>query len=142
MDADNPVVKLCVAGMQAEAAGKLEQAAALFQQAWQACTNDYEACIAAHYLARHQSTPADTLRWNQEALDRARLCDDEQVQDFLPSLYLNIGYSYELLSIREQALRFYELAAEAADSLGDGRYAETVRDGTARGIQRAKAMKA
>ena len=71
MDADNAVVKLCAAGMEAEGEGRFDEAKALFWQAWGISQDDFEACIAAHYVARHQDRPEDTLRWNQEALRRA-----------------------------------------------------------------------
>jgi hypothetical protein len=71
MDPDNPVIKLCVAGTRAEFEGRLDDARRLYLQAWEAARDDYDACIAAHYVARHQASPRDTLRWNQEALLRA-----------------------------------------------------------------------
>ncbi len=54
MDPDNAIMKLCVEGMQAERDGKPGDAARLFGQAWEESTNDFEACVAAHYVARHQ----------------------------------------------------------------------------------------
>lgn len=62
--------------MRAEAEGKLEVARARFTEAWDSQTNDVEACIAAHYLARHQGDPRATLRWNEEALRRADTASD------------------------------------------------------------------
>lgn len=55
-DPENVVVRLCAQGMQAEAEGRDAQARDLFLQAWEAAEDDYDACIAAHYLARHQPT--------------------------------------------------------------------------------------
>ncbi len=60
-------------------------------QAWEAPTDDYEACVAAHYEARHQEGPQDALHWNQEALARAEVVGDDRVRSFYPSLYLNMG---------------------------------------------------
>lgn len=142
MDPNNPVVKLCAEGMQAESEGKNEAALRLFTQAWEASGDDYEACIAAHYLARQQTTPQDVLRWNQEALRRAELVGDERIEAFYPSLYLNMGYSYEVLGDRRQAIRYYRLAATSLDALPAGPYGDLVRDGVARGLQRANAMPA
>ena len=82
MDADNPVVKLCVEGIQAEAENRLDDARALFTQAWDSHTDNFEACIAAHYPARHQESPQEMLFWNQEALNRAEAVPDERVQGF------------------------------------------------------------
>jgi hypothetical protein len=58
MDPNNPVVRLCAAGMAAEGEGRPADAKALFEQAWAESRDDFEACIAAHYVARHQATAA------------------------------------------------------------------------------------
>lgn len=131
MDPDNPVVKLCVEGMKAEGAGRYDDARALFAQAWDARRDDWEACIAAHYLARHQSTPEDTLRWNEEAVDRAAAVADERVHSFYPSLYLNLGHSHEQLGNLAEARRWYALAAAKAEGLPEDRYGGVVRQGIA-----------
>ncbi len=111
MDVNNPVVKLCIAGTQAEYKGRPADARALYQKAWETASDDYEACIAAHYVARFQPSPEDTLRWNQEALDRANAVEPQRVKDFYPSLYLNMGHSYEVLGNQAEAQRYYDLAA-------------------------------
>jgi len=84
----------------------------LYKQAWEAAKDDYEACIAAHYVARHQESPEETLRWNQEALVRADAVGDDRVRSFYPSLYLNMGQSHEALRHMAEARWYYELAAE------------------------------
>lgn len=112
MDTNNPIIKLCIAGTQAEFDGKMEAACKLYQQAWAASTNDYEACVAAHYLARCQKSPEDIFHWNQIALERAGKVNDKHVRDFYPSLYLNMGRSYELLGRHSEAEKYYSLAAE------------------------------
>lgn len=111
IDPENPVVHRCIAGTQAEFQGRGEQARALYLQAWDLATDDYEACIAAHYLARFQDDPAETLRWNREALRRADAVGDERVASFYPSLYLNMGCSHELLGEQAEAQKYYALAA-------------------------------
>jgi hypothetical protein len=111
VDLNSPVVQLCIAGTQAEYAGNREDAIRLYGQAWEAARDDYEACIAAHYVARFQANPEETLRWNREALDRAGAVEFERVKDFYPSLYLNMGHSYELLGDQAEARRYYDLAA-------------------------------
>ena len=136
MDADNPVVKLCVEGIQAEAENRLDDARALFTQAWDSHTDNFEACIAAHYLARHQESPQEMLFWNQEALNRAEAVADESVQGFYPSLYLNMGYSYEMLGDLEAAGKYYAMANERLDDLPSDPYGEVVRDAVARGRER------
>ena len=112
MDIDNPIVKLCIAGTQAEFAGRMDEACAAYRQAWETAGDDYEACIAAHYMARCQESPDKILHWNQVALQRAAAAGKERVKEFYPSLYLNMGSSYERLGDMEEAQRYYGLAAE------------------------------
>ena len=112
MDFDNPVINLCVRGTQAEFKGEREDACKLYRQAWNAATDDYEACIAAHYVARCQESPEETFRWNREALERAKVIDDNSVKDFYPSLYLNMGRSYEQLGNQAEAEKYFTLAGE------------------------------
>ena len=71
LDPNNPVVKLCIEGLKAEAQGRPTDAGQLFGQAWEVRQNDLDACVAAHYLARQQDTPAAQLHWNQIALEHA-----------------------------------------------------------------------
>ena len=140
MDPDNPVVKLCAQGMQAEFAGRLGDASALFMQAWEQSQDDYEACIAEHYVARHQPSYEENLRWNQEARARAEAAGDERVRDFYPSLLLNLGHSYEILGDETEAGKYYALAAERVDELPPGPYGDMVRRGIAGGQQRVAAV--
>lgn len=105
------MIKLCVEGTQAEFEGRIEAARALYRQAWAAARDDYEMCVAAHYVARHQENPQDRLRWNREALLRAEAVGDERVHSFYPSLYVNMGSAYEALGNVAEAKRYYELAA-------------------------------
>ena len=111
MDPENPVIRLCVAGTQAEFQGRGDRARALYLQAWAAAADDYEACVAAHYVARFQDDPAERLRWNELALRHAEAAGDERVGDFYPSLYLNMGHSHELLGEQAEAEKYYALAA-------------------------------
>jgi tetratricopeptide (TPR) repeat protein len=136
MDPDNPIVRLCVAGMKAESDGRNADALALFSQAWEQSNDDFEASIAAHYVARHQKEAEETLRWNQIALARAEAVGDERVHGFFPSLYLNLGKSHEDLGHRDEAIKFYELASSKMGELPQGRYADVVRDGVQRALQR------
>jgi len=112
MDTTNPVIQLCIQGARAEFEHRVEDAHALYEQAWDTRTDDYEACIAAHYVARFQDSPEESLRWNQLALQHANSVNDERVEDFYPSLYLNLGRSYEVLGNQAEAQRYYRLAAE------------------------------
>lgn len=136
MDASNPVVTLCADGMMAEGRGQTEEARDLFARAWAQSVDDVDRCVAAHYLARQQGSPEATFRWNREALDRAAAVEDDRVRGFYPSLYLNMGKSCEDLGRRDDARRYYELAAGSVDALSDDGYGALVRRGIAAGLRR------
>ena len=112
MDTNNPVIQLCMEGTRAEFERRTEDARLLYQQAWEARTDEYDACIAAHYLARFQDSAEESLHWNQLALNHANAVNDERVTDFYPSLYLSLGRAYELVGNQREAQRNYGLAAE------------------------------
>ena len=112
IDLASPVLSLCLAGTQAQYEGRAEAACAFFWQAWLAVTDDFEACVAAHYVAGCQATPEAALEWHLEALDRAGRAAPEQVKSFYPSLYVNLGQAYEALGHTHEAQRFYALAAD------------------------------
>ena len=112
MDINNPVIKLCVEGTRAEFKGQIDEARSLYEQAWEAAQDDFDACVAAHYMARHQEDPENRFFWNQLALKRANAVADSRVQEFYPSLFLNMGHSFELIGNLDEAKRYYDLAAE------------------------------
>ncbi|MBK8836109.1 MAG: hypothetical protein IPO29_15125 [Anaerolineae bacterium] len=112
MDLRNPVVQLCAQGTQAEFDGRIDDAKALYARAWESARDDFEACVAAHYVARRQDNPAETMRWNEVALARANAVADDGVQAFYPSLYVNLGHSHEMMGNLSEARRYYKMAAE------------------------------
>jgi hypothetical protein len=138
IDPDNPVVKLCAEGIAAEGRHDYAAARALYTQAWELRSSDYEACIAAHYLARQQATLADSRHWNQLALDHALAAPAEQIAGFLPSLYLNLGWSHEVLGDAAAARACYAEGAARLDALLPGSYTDVVRDGITRGLERTQ----
>ena len=134
IDPDNPVVLLCGRGVEAEMAGRIDEARAAYEQAWSTATDDYEACIAAHYLARVQRDHAERIRWNGVAIQRADAVGDERVRDFYPSLALNLGSAHEDASEPDAARVWYGRARASLDSLPAGPY----RDAVERGISQRR----
>src|ERR1700753_4034108 len=128
-DPENKVVKLCADGMMAEGEGKPEIAKSLFQQAWYSAENDFEAFTAAHYLARHQTTLEDSLKWNLDSLNRAMKVENDEIKHAYPSLYLNIGKSYEDLNNLAEARHYYLLATEYTSCLPAGGYGNMIKAG-------------
>jgi len=90
IDATNPVVALCAAGMAHD--GPPGDALVFFERAWAERRDDFEACVAAHYLARVQPTAAAVLHWHSVAVQHAEAAtDDRRVDPLRASLYLNLG---------------------------------------------------
>jgi tetratricopeptide (TPR) repeat protein len=141
LDPNNPVVRLCIEGMACEQKGEFAKARALFEKAWADSADAFDACVAAHYVARHQDTPAEGLRWNKIALDRALEADAEAVRGFFASLYLNLGKSHEDLGQLAEAGEFYRLAQATIDVLPEGAYRDMVTDGVTRGLERVAQSK-
>ncbi len=136
MDPDNPVIGLCAEGMQAEATGPDGRARELFQEAWDRATDDFEHCIAAHYLARQQDTSRRRLEWNLCCLELADRVGDERVASFYPSLHLNLGRDLEALGDTDSARGHYEAAHRYAGALGDDGYGQMVRAGVEQALAR------
>ncbi len=134
MDPSNRVVALCAAGMERE--GTPDEARALFQRAWDVRRDDYEASVAAHFLARHQPTPADTLHWNEVALRHAQAVPGGRADELMASLYLNVGDAYLAVGRRDAAAAAAERAAECAAGLPADGYRELVERGIGRLQQR------
>ena len=110
IDTSSQTIQLCIQGTQAEYQGRPAEAKTLYSQAWKAANNNIDRCVAAHYVARFQDTPAERFQWNKAALDYANAADGEQVKGFYPSLYLNLGHSFEELGNQVEAEHYYALA--------------------------------
>jgi hypothetical protein len=132
-DSDNPVIQLCAAGMAIE--GDAPAARELFAKAWEMRRDDYDAAIAAHFVARHQTTPELTLHWNALAVRHAMAVGDDRATPFLASLYLNLGEAQRVLGHDQEATTAAELGRAALIHLPSGGY----RDFVAAGIDRLRA---
>lgn len=138
IDPNNVVVKLCASGIQAENDGRLDDAKRLYEEAWSEHSTDYEACIAAHYLARCQSTIEDEFEWNKIALARACSVDSDLVGGFYASLYLNLGHSYEKLVDLHSAREHLQVAQHHLEAVPEGPYKEIVRGGIESALSRTR----
>jgi tetratricopeptide (TPR) repeat protein len=138
IDPENHINKLCAQGMQLEGEGKNEEAAKIFQQAWEDAANDFEKFIAAHYVARHQNNIAEKLKWDETALNLALNIDSDDVKGAYPSLYLNIAKGYEDMEDFAKAHENYRLALDFTAFLLDDGYGNMIRSGINRGIERVQ----
>lgn len=137
-DPNNKVVKLCAQGMDMEGKGNPGAADRLFLQAWNEATNDFERFTAAHYVARHQKTVADKLKWDKTALQLALKINDDTIKATYPSLYLNIAKCYEELNDFDNAIKNYQLALSFTNLLPENGYGNMIKGGICSGIERVK----
>jgi hypothetical protein len=136
-DHDNPVVRLCAEGMAVE--GDQSAARALFAQAWALCRDDFDASIAAHYLARHQHSVQESLRWNALAVHHAEAVPGDRAHQMLASLYLNLAESYRLVGDGAQAAAAAERARDALALLPPDGYRALIAGGIERLLARLQA---
>ena len=127
--------------MQLEGEAKPEEAAKLFRQAWDEATNTAEKFIAAHYVARHQDTVADKLKWDETALNLALEVNTPELNVVFPSLYLNIAKCYEDLKDYVKAAENYQLALQYAEFLPEDGYSNMIRSGIKSGLERVQASR-
>jgi tetratricopeptide (TPR) repeat protein len=127
IDSNNAVVALCAAGMAIE--GDVPAARRLFEQAWEVRRDDYDASIAAHYLARHQTTVEDRLAWNLRAARHAEVVADDRARELKASLYLNLADAYLAVGDSAEARAAIGRAAASLDDLPVGGYRDFVKRG-------------
>lgn len=118
-NANNNVIQLCLQGMDMEGKDKPGEAGRIFLQAWNEATNDFEKFTAAYYVARHQNTVRDELKWLETSLQFALKINDVSVNAAFRSLYSNIAKCYLDLSDFDNATKNYELADSFTDNPGD-----------------------
>jgi len=106
----NKVIKLLLQGMELEAEDRPEEASRIFLQAWNESTNDFEKFTAAYFVARHQETVRDKLKWLEISLQFALKINDVTVSGAFPSLYSTIAKCYEDLNDLDNARKNHDLA--------------------------------
>lgn len=98
-------------------------------------------CTLGHYMADVAGGPAQSLLWNQRALDAAAELTDDRLQatfptltvaGFLPSLHLNLAEDFCNLGRTAEAMDQLRLGEAAAPGLPDDGYGALVRGGLAR----------
>lgn len=115
----NHVVKLCLQGMAMEENGQAAEAAKLFLQSWNESTNDFEKFLAAHYIARQQTTVANKLHWLKTKLQYALKINDDAVRSAFPSLYSDMAKCYEELNNLPKAKAYADLAVSCKNNPSD-----------------------
>jgi hypothetical protein len=109
METSSRTAQLCIAGTQAEFERRIDDARVCYLQAWQAVLDDYDAAIAAHYVAHLESDAGAALPWHLRALEAAYR--DDRTREFRASLHVSLGGCYDALGMPE-AERHFAIAAE------------------------------
>lgn len=135
-DPNNKVVQLCAKGMELEGQAQPAEAAKVFDEAWQVAATDLEKFTAAHYVARHQKSISDKLKWDETALQHALNMTDATMKAALPSLYLNVGKGYEDLNDLHNAHSNYQAALSCTNLLPDDGYGNMIKAGILNGLNR------
>ena len=140
LDPENPVVVLCAAGMAL--GGDAAAAGDCFARAWAARTDDFEAAVAAHFVARVQPNTAAKLDWDLRAVrhaETALAAGDWRVRGVLASLYLNVGDGLLSAGQRDEAREAAARAEVELAAVPAGGYREFVAVGIVRLRARAEA---
>lgn len=140
-DTENHIIKLCIEGMEMEGHGKHEEAKNIFMKAWEESTNDFEKYTSAHYVARHQNTISDKLKWDETALECALKIPGDTIKNSLPSLYLNIAKCYEDLNDFKHAQLNYKEAHSYITYLSEDNYGSMIKNGIQKGLERTSGCK-
>ncbi|HLP11928.1 MAG TPA: hypothetical protein VK177_08365 [Flavobacteriales bacterium] len=127
--------------MECEGQGNIQEALALFTQAWNEARTPFEKLTAAHYVARHQPTVQEKLRWDVVALDLAQVVRSKGVKEAFPSLYLNVGKGYEDLGDLIKARMHYEKALSFLQHLPDDGYGDFIKNGIKNRLQNLSVKK-
>ena len=133
---ENKVVKLCAEGMEFEGKGENEKASEIFERAWNLSQNDFEKFTSAHYVARHQKSIAEKLKWDEKALNFALKINDKTIKGTLPSLYLNIGKCYEDMNDFDNARLNYITGDTYFEFLPSDGYGNMIKKGIESRIER------
>jgi hypothetical protein len=124
IDPTNPVVAAIGRGMHAEITGDRQAAHAAYSEAWERAADDFERCIAAHYVPRVVDDPADKLRWNELALRHATAVGDDRVLGFFASLHACVGQVRLGVGDATGARDAFRLADASLADVPDGPYRE------------------
>lgn len=121
-------VELLQGGDRAAARAKLLE---LWDRLGDGCAPRLRSTLA-HFLADTEEEPELELEWDLLALEAATRVDGSgqapELQDFLPSLHLNVGDAYRRVGNPGMARHHAELGLRHSDVLPDEGYGATVKE--------------
>jgi hypothetical protein len=144
MTTDDPLMARITAAVTTLQQGDPPAARKQFGTLWDELEPDGDPlyrCILAHYAADAEEDPAESLRWNQRALDAAAEVTDERarqfrdtldIRGFAPSLHLNLAEDHRRLGDLGRAREHLREAKAAEHLLADDGYGALIRSGITR----------
>lgn len=110
-DPHDPIIQLCIQGMQLEETGDLKAAGKVFKQVWNDANNDFEKFLGAWFVARVQTGIDDRLKWYETALQLAAAINNDAVKAALSILHIKMAECYESLGNINEANKHRQLAS-------------------------------
>lgn len=124
----------------AETAGDAAGARVAYEEAWAATSNDFERCIAAHYVPRVIDDAHEKLRWNEDALAFANAVGDERVTSFLPSLHAGVGMCLLDMGDAVGAVEALEAGMRSIDAVPEDAFRQGLSDMIGERLAQARAL--
>lgn len=115
----NPIIQLCLLGMEKEAKGNSEEAGTIFNMAWNEAKDDFEKFLAAHFVARQQKNPRDKILWLEKMLHYANMINDDSVTAAYPGIYMNLANCYRELHEEQNTIKYEKLAQKYTHAPSD-----------------------
>lgn len=117
--------------------GETERALALFVEARDLAKSLGEQALAldAEHMLGYVASPAEAVRWNEQAIATARASSDPALRRWLGTLHMNLGAKHLAMGHFEQAGAAYEAAERARREAGHERGARDARVGRARALR-------
>lgn len=115
----NPVTQLCLQAMKMEDNNEPENALKTFTQAWETSSHDLEKFIASFFMARHQTTLSDEIKWLELALTFAHRINDDTVNCALRPIHEKLALCYHQMN-DVVSFEKYESLAESSNNTPTG----------------------
>lgn len=112
-DPTHHIVKLCLQAMALEEKKLSDEASSLFLRAWTESTTDFDRFLTAYFVARHQASIAERIKWLETSLESASKSNDQGARSALATLYARLAESHHELGNREREATYRDLVEKA-----------------------------
>jgi len=106
----NPIVRLCLQGMEAAEKNNTAEASEYFQKAWSEGSSDFDRYLAAYYVATLKTDSQEKLEWLTIAVEHAEKSGSESAKTAYASLHIAIAACYQHLGETAKSAYHADLA--------------------------------